>query len=332
MIPVVARLMESISADNPCGADIEDTPLLASFDAYRLFGQMTAPSSDTDWREIRDRSIEALEQSHDLRLLAHLAAASLRTDGLAGFCDVLQVASRWFTDHPDQLFPRVDEDAILRKNALNAFADRMAIVDAVRRQPFVSNPQLGAFALRHFEIATGRLAASEADGEPPSETHLNAALAAADGEQLAGLESGLAAAVTALKHIESTMRDGHGSEGAPEFDPLVAPLEQIRSMLAAQISARAAETAALAAPAGDAEGAPGSQAVIGVGSIRSRDDAARALEAVAAFFRKNEPSSPVPIVVERARRLIAKDFLEVLADMAPDGLDEAKRIGGIRDE
>jgi type VI secretion system protein ImpA len=72
--------------------------------------------------------------------------------------------------------------------------------------------------------------------------------------------------------------------------------------------------------------------VIGVGSIRSRDDAVRALEAVAAFFRKNEPSSPVPLVVERAKRLVAKDFLEVLADMAPDGLDEAKRIGGIRDE
>jgi type VI secretion system protein ImpA len=332
MSPLVARLMEPVSAESPSGTDIEDTPLLASFDAYRLFGQMTAPSSDTDWREIRDRSAEALEQSRDLRLLAHLAAASLRTDGLQGLSGVLQVASRWFTDYADQLYPRVDEDAILRKNALNAFADRMAIVDAVRRQPFVSNPQLGSFALRHFEIATGRLAATDADGEPPSEAHVNAALAAADVEQLTAMESSLAAAVTSLKHIETTMRDAHGSEGAPEFDPLVAPLEQIRSMLAAQLSERAAQSAALAAPAGDAQGESGAQAVIGVGSIRSRDDAARALDAVAAFFRKNEPSSPVPIVVERARRLIAKDFLEVLADMAPDGLDEARRIGGIRDE
>ena len=66
--------------------------------------------------------------------------------------------------------------------------------------------------------------------------------------------------------------------------------------------------------------------------LRSRDDAVRALDAVAEFFRKNEPSSPVPIVVERAKRLISKTFLEVLADMAPDGLDEARRIGGIKDE
>jgi type VI secretion system protein ImpA len=332
MGPVVARLAEPVSADDPCGEDIEDTTLLASFDGYRLFGQMTAPSADTDWREIRDRALEGLEKTRDLRLLTHFAAAMLRTDGLAGLCDVVQVASRWFAEFPDQLYPRVDEDAILRKNALNAFSDRMAIVDAVRRQPFVSNPQLGAFALRHFEIAAGKLAATESDGEPPSETHLNAALAAADGEQLATLESSLAGAVTALKQIETTMREAHGAEGTPEFDPLVALLEQIRRLLEGQLAVRAAEAAALAPPAGGEAGETGGPAVIGVGSIRSRDDAAKALDAVAAFFRKNEPSSPVPIVVERARRLIAKDFLEVLADMAPDGLDEAKRIGGIRDE
>jgi len=206
MDPVFARLAEAISADNPCGEDLEDTPLLASFDAYRLFGQMTAPPGETDWREVRDKSLEALEQSRDLRLLAHLAAASLRTSGLQRFCDVLQVASKWFTDFPDQLFPRVDEDAILRRNALNSFADRMALVDAVRRQPFVSNPQLGAFALRHFDIATGRQPPGESDGEPPNEAHLNAALAAADSEELAATEASLGAAIAALKHVDSTMR------------------------------------------------------------------------------------------------------------------------------
>jgi type VI secretion system protein ImpA len=331
MDPVVARLAEAISADNPCGEDLEDTQLLASFDAYRLFGQMAPPPDTTDWREIRDAAFEALGQSHDLRLLSHLAAASLRTEGLQRFCDVLQVASRWFSDFPDQLFPRVDEDAILRKNALNGFSDRMAMVDAVRRQPFVSNPQLGAFALRHFEIASGKLAPSEADGEPPNEAHLNAALAAADTEQLTAMETSLAEGIAALKQIDSAMRDAHGTEGAPDFDPLIAPLEQVRKLLAEQLGTRAADAAAAVAE-GAAEGEPGAAAVIGVGSIRSRDDAVRALDAVAAFFRKNEPSSPVPLFVERAKRLVAKDFLEVLADMAPDGLDQAKRVGGVRDD
>lgn len=331
MNPVVARLAEPISAEKPCGEDLEDTQLLASFDAFHLFGQMAPPPEDTDWREIRDKALEGLEQSRDLRLLAHLAAAMLRTDGLQGFCDVLHLASRWFADYPDQLFPRVDEDAILRKNSLNGFSDRMAMVDAVRRQPFISNPQLGSFALRHFEIATGKIPPSESDGEPPNEAHLNAALASADGEQITGMESSLAAGIAALKQIDSAMRNTHGTEGAPDFDALLATMEQVRRPLAEQLATRAADAVSVVAEGATAS-EPGAAAVVGVGSIRSRDDAIRALDAVAAFFRKNEPSSPVPLFVERAKRLVAKDFLEVLADMAPDGLDQAKHVGGVRDE
>jgi type VI secretion system protein ImpA len=52
---------------------------------------------------------------------------------------------------------------------------------------------------------------------------------------------------------------------------------------------------------------------------------------VAAFFRKSEPSSPVPLFIERAKRLVAKDFLEVLADVAPDAVSQAKAASGIRD-
>jgi len=331
MDPVVARLAEPITADSPCGEDLEDTAMLASFDAYRVFGQMAPLADDTDWREIRDKSLEALEKSRDLRLLSHLAAALLRTDGLAKFCNVLQVASRWFSEYPDQLYPRIDEDAILRKNALNSFSDRMAIIDAVRRRPFVANPQIGAFALRDYEIATGRMAPGESDKDPPTETHVNAALAAADDEQLATMHTSLAEAVAALRSIEAQMRDAHGSEGTPEFDPLLAPLEQVQVVLGAELTRRA-PVATPEAAVGGAGGEPGAAAVIGVGSIRSRDDAIRALDAIAAFFRGNEPSSPVPLFVERAKRLIGKDFIEVLADMAPDGLDQARHVGGVREE
>jgi type VI secretion system protein ImpA len=329
MSPLVARLMEPVSAESPCGDDIEDTPLLASFDAYRLFGQMTAPSGETDWREIRDRAGEALEQSRDLRLLAHLAAASLRTDGLPAFCDVLQVASRWFTDYPDQLFPRVDEDAILRKNALNSFADRMAIIDAVRRAPFVSNPQLGAYGLRDYEVATGKIPAPEGESEPPSETHVNAALTASDSEVLGALSQALADGIAALRLIEAAMRDAHGSDETPDFDPLIASLADIERILRTELAGRSEAEAPSEAAAAPGEAGT---AVISAGSIRSREDAVRALDAVATFFRKNEPSSPVPIIVERAKRLISMDFLELLADLAPDGLDQVKRIGGIQDQ
>lgn len=326
----IEQLLVPISAETPCGADLEDTQLLAAFDGYRLFGQMSPLPAETNWREIRDKALEALAQSKDLRLLAHLGAAQLRTGGLIGFAEVLTVAGRWFGEFPQALFPRVDEDAILRKNALNAFADRMAIIDALRRQPIVSNPQLGAFSLRHFDIAAGRLAATETDDAPPSEAQLVGVLAAAPPEQIGPLEASLGAAIEALQQIDDSMRNAHGYEAGPDLGPLQDLLKQIRKILADELALRAANSMPVGAEGGGESSGGG--AVIGVGSIKTREDAIRALDAVIAFFRKNEPSSPVPIFVERAKRLVAKDFLEVLEDIAPDGLVQAKRVGGIRDE
>jgi hypothetical protein len=36
--------------------------------------------------------------------------------------------------------------------------------------------------------------------------------------------------------------------------------------------------------------------------------------------------------VERAKRLVSANFLDVLADVVPEAVADAKRAGGIRDE
>jgi len=327
-------LVTPISEDEPCGESLEDTQLLASFDAYHIFGQITPLTGDIDWREMRSNAEEALHKSKDFRLLAHLALARLHVDGLLPFCDLLSVAAAWLETYPENVYPLIDDDAILRRSALNNFSDRMAAVDALRRAHFIRNPAIGAFSLRDLEIARGQLTPASAEGEAPTESQIVGAIAAASDEELASTAERLAAAIDALKKIDSLMRDKGGSEAAPDTDALLTPISRIHALFSEQMTVRAANAAATeaAGAGGGAAGEPGAAAVIGVGSIRTRDDAVRALDAVAEFFRKNEPSSPLPLVVERAKRLIGKDFLEVLADMAPDGLDQAKRIGGVRDE
>ena len=49
----------------------------------------------------------------------------------------------------------------------------------------------------------------------------------------------------------------------------------------------------------------------------SREDAGRLLSAVEQFFRTNEPSSPVPVLLARARTFINKDFNAILAELMP---------------
>jgi type VI secretion system protein ImpA len=119
-----------------------------------------------------------------------------------------------------------------------------------------------------------------------------------------------------------------GSEAVPTLDPLTAQLTKAERLLSAQVALRAPSAAGTD---GEAAG-PGGGRLVAVGAIRSRQDAIQALDAVATFFRNNEPSSPVPLFVDRAKRLVSKDFLEVLADIAPEGLPQARIVGGVPQE
>src|SRR5262249_20968601 len=145
-------------------------------------------------------------------------------------------------------------------------------------------------------------------------------------EDLQALAQQLDTGVKSLNGIEEAMRSKGGSEAAPDFTALSVPLARTRKLVSEHLATRApAEDGAAAGADGTGAAAAGA---VGVGALRSRQDATRALDAVAAFFRTNEPSSPIPLLLERAKRLVAKDFLEVLAELAPEALAPAKAASG----
>ncbi len=327
-------LAAPISADSPCGVDLDESEplLLAAFDAYRIFGLMSPWPKDAqpDWREIRDRSLETLTKSRDLRILSHLAVALLRIEGIEGFSRTLSVAAQWLSEWWEPLYPRVDEDAILRRNALNALADRVAVLDGLRRAPLLDHRQLGACCIRDIEIAHGQFSpAADETARDPAE--IDALLAAVELERLQSLAEALRQAVDSYRAIEVLTRDRAGSEAVPDFAAVLALLGRTLTLIDAQLRARAPETAGETVQAG-AEGAetqPGGRMPHAIGT---RAEAVRAIDTVAAYFRTNEPSSPIPLFLERAKRLIGKDFLAVLEDVVPDSVAQAKSIGGIRDD
>ncbi|HUO81016.1 MAG TPA: type VI secretion system protein TssA [Steroidobacteraceae bacterium] len=326
--PELELLKAPTAAAPPCGPSLEDSPELAAFNAYRVFGQSTAWEQPPDWRELRGRALETLGRSKDIRILAHFAAAALRTDGLAALLASLGVAADWLEGFWEGVYPGLDEEGIFRRNALSCFADRIAIIDALRRAPLVANRQLGAFSLRDHELAQGTLQPTEADTHVKDAAQVAAAFAAMEGAELAALVGQVEAAQAALKRIETKTREAIGTEGTPDLQPLAQQLQKILALLREQLAAHPSGAGADAAAGGAAEGAAGG----GVGGpIRSRQDAIRALDAVAAFFRQTEPSSPVPLFVERAKRLVAKSFLEVLEDMMPDSVAQARQVGGVRE-
>ncbi len=68
------------------------------------------------------------------------------------------------------------------------------------------------------------------------------------------------------------------------------------------------------------------------GEINSRDEAMRVLDKVSDYFVRHEPSSPVPMLIRRAKRLVSKNFMEIVRDLAPDGLPQVEKIRGEGDD
>jgi type VI secretion system protein ImpA len=330
-------LLEPISIELPCGESLEDKPPLIVLDALRLFGQPRSPDTPPDpdetrkppdWAEVRGGALDGLAKSKDLRLLAYLAAATLRTDGLPNFFDTLTVASRWLDSYWGQVYPLIDEDAIARRNALNCLADPMAVIERLRRVALVDSQKHGKLSLRDIEMATGQIPGGASD-TTAEQARIVAVFADLPNGQLAELQQRLVDAMAALDSITEKMRAEGGSEVVPSFEPLSVQLLKINRLFAAHLIPPAAATAAVGPGAAPGEASPPARSA--VAGIASRQDAIRALDAVAEFFRRNEPSSPIPMFLERAKRLVAKDFLEVLADIAPEALAGARAAGGIRE-
>ena len=338
-------LLQPISPDQPCGVNLDDSMMLSSLDALRLFGQARSPEappeSDGDekeqakarppleWDRIRADALDGLTKSKDLRLLAYLGTASLRTDGLPTYAAVLTTASQWLETYWPQVYPLLDEDAIARRNALNCLADPMAVIDRIWRLPLVASRQHGRFSLRDIEIARGQATPGPLEAKPEEAAILNA-FAELPLEDLTALEASVTAGSAALTSIDAKMRGEGGPEVAPDFGPLVTQFAKLNRLCKEQLAARAALSGEAGAEGAEG-GVPGQGGYRG-GVINSRADAIRALDSVAEYFRRNEPSSPIPLFVDRAKRLVAKDFLEVLADIAPDALSVARSAGGLKDQ
>ncbi|WP_192254524.1 type VI secretion system protein TssA [Mesorhizobium silamurunense] len=65
--------------------------------------------------------------------------------------------------------------------------------------------------------------------------------------------------------------------------------------------------------------------------ITSRDDVVKCLDLVVAFYDRTEPSSPIPHLARRVRRMVHMDFVELMEDLAPSGLKEFRLLAGVPD-
>jgi len=341
----IEAFLTEVSPDAPCGEDLQyDSAFIALEQKAKgtpeqQIGNRIESALPPNWKEVRKEVLELLSRTRDLRLLVYLTEALLHTEGLVGLQEslgLLQEALQayWPSIHP-QLDPDDDNDPTQRVNILMTLCDFDKVVRPISLVPLVESRALGRFNLRDVQIATDKLPRPTDGSAVPEITAIQAAFMDADVSVLEATYTAVGASFNTLTTIENFVTDQVGVGNAPNFAPLRDVLKEIQQVLKEYAGQRGI---GVTQQEGGEEGA-GSEDVAGqdtgvrsaagqLGAISSRQDVIRALDLICDYYAKHEPSSPVPMFLHRAKRLVPKDFMEILKDLVPDGLAQVELIKG----
>ncbi len=334
-------LLEPHTDSPPTGADLDAAGTILTLDTLAKWG---SPEQEPTWDELKAACRDALNKSHDLRPAVYLTAALLHTDGLPGLADGLHLLRGMLERYWEPLFPLLDEDgdAMERSSALFNLTNFHKILKPLRNTPLVEDRTVGRFSLQDIETAEGKVAAPGGyDGDPPQVGMIQAAFQATDTGELQSLSAAVAQGMEDIAAIEALFLERCGTEQAPDLSRLKEQLQRVGVALrtympeGGRATADTEESEASGRQASDSEMSDSQQAVGPVslspamaGDIRSRQDAVAAMEGIARYFRRHEPSSPIPLLMERAKRLVDMDFLSILRDVAPDAVAQGEKLRG----
>ena len=339
----VNKLLKEVSPEAPAGEDLEydntfiELQLAVQGKPEEYSGKTIIKAAEPpNWREVRKLATELLGRSKDLRIGINMVQALVNLEGFLGLADGLSLLRGlleryWDNVHP-QLDPDDDNDPTMRINILASLVDRTAMLNVIRHTTLVNSRAIGRFSLHDISLAKGGEEAKGKDQTVPDKASIGAAFMDADIDELQATADAVTRCSGDLAAIDAILTEKVGASQAPDLSALAAMFKEAQSLMNEHLPQRVA----------GGTGTPGEEtgmqeqvtaAVINrpavSGEINSREDAVRMMDKISNYFERNEPSSPIPLLMQRAKRLVSMSFMDILADIAPEGLKQAKNIGGI---
>ena len=343
----IESLLTEVSAEAPCGEDVETDPsFLALEDMLRakagggVVAGVEEVTEEPNWREVRDASSELLKRSKDLQIAMYLTISILKLEGISGLRDGLALLrgllERFWDNLYPQLDPEDDNDPIRRINILQSLSparvstyDTMKFKQRLAEVPLCHSVQMGNFSLRDIQIAQGEITVSDDERTKASDMSvIDAAFQDTSTDELLSTSQAIQESIEHIAEIMSVFSERTAQGQTPDVSGFRAVLANIQKHIQGYLAKRghgaAAEEGAVVVSVKKEKGAMSLS-----GEIRSAQEALLALDKVCQYFDRHEPSSPVPLLIRRAQRLVSKSFLEVVKDFCPDGMNQVEMIGGV---
>lgn len=335
-------LMGSMQGESPVGPDLEyDGEYMAL--AVAMAGQglrMVEGDDDAekgrDWRALFTQARALAERTRDLRVDARLARCALGRHGVIGLAAGLTLVRSHIEMFWDVVHPIPDEedgfDITERYNALSGIGDP-GLIQALSLSPLFEALGAQSPSLSTFEIASGKRDTIDEEVRANA-VEIVARLGDAVGaDKLVETSKVIQTALDDLKAIQELWRSGVASldakageagmsfagAGVVQFESLEAALRDILRYIGQALPEEEFQVFEATAKSGGA--------VVGAvsGVIGSRTDAVVAITRIIDWFERNEPSSPVPALLERARSMVNKSFLQIIDELGEGGIAEARK-------
>lgn len=336
------QLLNPISDEAPCGENLEyeldfgEMERAAQGKTEQQFGDTVIEAEEPDWRDLERKCISLMKRTKDLRVVVYLSRALLKTDGIEGFQGCLSllrgyVEHSWETVHP-QLDPDDDNDPLLRVNTLAQLSDNDTTLGLLKRCPLVRSKALGAYGLFDIDLANSDTPVTE-DDERPEMATIEAAFLDCELEDLQSTAAAVRGGIEDITALEAELTEKVGVGQATSFEPLVRLLKEADQVLTSQLERRgiSENDSGDETEEGNEEG-NGATGQRLTGEITSREDVLRALDKICDYYNRFEPSSPLPLLLTRAKRLATKSFLEIIRDLTPEAFSQAESLAGLSSE
>jgi len=325
-----------VSEAEPCGADVSYQPEFLELDSL-ILGKPETQFSEAvkpDWKLIAERCQELMAVSKHLRVGTIFVLASLQTGGLPGMGQAMELLAGWLRLYWETIYPRLDPDDNLdpleRMNILSSltspiatFGDSFRFLERLSEAPLTHSPTMGKLSLQDIQKAD---AAKSEPGSPAHSAEVAAAFRDTPAERLHELWDGLEQGKAGVKDMAAFLEGIGIIDAAPSFSLLLDQLALLEKQLAPYVTTACPEL----------DDSPASEKLLlapqPTSGIQSRSDVVRMLDLICAYYADHEPSSPIPLLLQRARRLVHSGFLEILAEIAPDSLTQVRTATGAAQE
>ncbi len=338
----IEQLLAPISEAEPSGPNLEYDPAFSELERTaqgkpeQRMGSVHVPFEPPDWSAVCKQSLALLERTRDLRVTMHLTQGLLHCDGLSGFAEGLELAAGlvrdlWQSVHPE-LDHEDDDDPTMRVTALATLTAPSTLL-ALQKSPLAQLRGLGTVSLHDIRFAASGGTATPGDSVVSSAT-VEAIFHEVDLEVLETTVLGVQRCLDGVAAIDGAFVTHTGSRG-PDLSTLTQLLREVRHVLKPRLDARqVAKAGDEPDPQGDVADAaaagsdPSRSGGALSGDIRSREDVLKAIDKICAYYSRSEPGSPLPLLLERCRRLVSSSFLEIIQELAPDSVAQVNSIAG----